>query len=94
MPDGLSRKLLCGVRGMERGLVSAGRDPTTGKNHRSDLELVRLTIPRLVYAESHLAYVAEGVARAMRKASSIRGLRMTYEPERLRFFRARFEPVT
>lgn len=83
----------CGVRGMERGLASAGRDPKTGKNHHSDMELVRLTIPRLVYTESHLAYVAEGIIQAIRKASSIKGLKMVYEPERLRFFRARFEPI-
>lgn len=82
-----------GVRAMERGNVSAGRDPETGKNRRPKLELVRLTIPRRVYTQSHLDYTAEGIARLYQKRDQIKGLRFTFEPQQLRFFQARFEPV-
>jgi len=82
-----------GVRAMERGNVSAGRNPETGKNRRPKLELVRLTIPRRVYTQSHLDYTAEGIARLYQKRDQIKGLRFTFEPQQLRFFQARFEPV-
>jgi tyrosine phenol-lyase len=81
-----------GVRSMERGIVSAGRDPD-GKEASPELELVRLTIPRRVYTQSHLDVVAEACARVCLRAESITGLRMTYEPSSLRFFQARFEPI-
>ena len=51
-----------GVRAMERGIVSAGRDPETGENRHPNLELVRLTIPRRVYTQAHMDVVAESVA--------------------------------
>lgn len=82
-----------GVRSMERGIVSAGRDPKTKKEHKPNLELVRLTVPRRVYSDEHLAYVAKHVIQLYRKRESVRGLRMVYEPEKLRFFQARFEPL-
>ncbi|MFN8391083.1 MAG: tryptophanase [Bdellovibrionota bacterium] len=82
--------LEAGVRSMERGIVSAGRDHQ-GNNYLPELELVRLTIPRRVYTQSHLDVVAEAVARVCLRAQAIRGLRMIYEPEHLRFFQARFE---
>ena len=78
-----------GVRTMERGIVSGqhGHDPYHG------LELVRLTIPRRVYTREHLDYVADVVASVLEVRDEISGLEMTYEPERLRFFQARFEPL-
>ena len=82
-----------GVRAMERGNVSAGRDPKTGRNRQPQLELVRLTIPRRVYTQAHMDVVAESVVRVLEKRDQIRGLRMVYEPEHLRFFQARFEPA-
>ena len=86
--------LEAGIRTMERGNVSAGRDPETGKNRRPALELVRLTLPRRVYTQAHMDVVAESVARVFEKRASIKGLKMVYEPEYLRFFQARFEPLT
>jgi tyrosine phenol-lyase len=80
-----------GVRGMERGLVSAGRDPVTGRHRHSALELVRLTIPRRVYTYSHMDVVADGVLRVFRHRERLAGLKLTYEPPTLRFFTARFE---
>ena len=82
-----------GIRTMERGNVSAGRDPKTGKNRRPALELVRLTIPRRVYTQAHMDVVTESVYDVYTRRDSIKGLRMVYEPEYLRFFQARFEPI-
>jgi tyrosine phenol-lyase len=82
-----------GVRSMERGAVSAGRDKETGENYMPRLELVRLTIPRRVYTQAHMDVVAESVIEVAEHARDIRGLRFTYEPEQLRFFLGRFEPL-
>ncbi len=82
-----------GVRTMERGNVSAGRNPETGENRRPKLELVRLTIPRRVYTQAHMDVVAEAVTDVYARRDEIRGLKMVYEPEYLRFFQARFEPL-
>ena len=82
-----------GVRSMERGNVSAGRDPDTGQNRHPRLELVRLTIPRRVYTQAHMDVVAESVAEVFDHRDAVRGLRMVYEPKDLRFFQARFESV-
>ncbi len=82
-----------GVRGMERGAVSAGRDAKTGENRLPRLELLRLTLPRRVYTQAHLDVTAESVIDLWEKRDRIRGLKFTFEPERLRFFQARFAPV-
>jgi len=82
-----------GVRAMERGNVSAGRDPVTGENRRPRLELVRLTVPRRVYTQAHMDVVAESVAEVYEQRDTIQGLSMVYEPKDLRFFQARFEPL-
>jgi tyrosine phenol-lyase len=82
-----------GVRTMERGNVSAGRNPVTGANRHPKLELVRLTIPRRVYTQAHMDVVAEAVIDVYERRDEIRGLKMVYEPEYLRFFQARFEPL-
>jgi tyrosine phenol-lyase len=82
-----------GVRGMERGNVSAGRDPDTGENRHPNLELVRLTIPRRVYTQSHMDVVAESVIQVYENRTSVRGLEFAYEPESLRFFQARFATI-
>jgi len=83
-----------GIRTMERGNVSAGRDPKTGMNRRPPLELVRLTIPRRVYTQAHMDVVADSVIDVYKRRDTIRGLKMVYEPEYLRFFQARFTPLT
>ena len=82
-----------GIRSMERGIVSAGRDPVTGDHKRPKLELTRLTIPRRVYTQAHMDVVAESVKACFDARESTRGLRMVYEPTYLRFFQARFEPL-
>jgi tyrosine phenol-lyase len=82
-----------GIRAMERGMVSAGRDPKTGENRRPALELVRLTIPRRVYTQAHMDVTAESVIAVYERRERVSGLRFTYEPEYLRFFQARFDPT-
>lgn len=82
-----------GIRAMERGIVSAGRDPNTGDHHRPSLELTRLTIPRRVYTQAHMDVVAESVKAVYDAREEAKGLRLTYEPRYLRFFQARFEPL-
>ena len=80
-----------GVRSMERGNVSAGRDPKTGDHKYPNLELVRLTIPRRVYTQAHMDVVAESVEEVYLNREEVKGLKMTYEPQYLRFFQAMFE---
>jgi len=82
-----------GVRSMERGIVSAGRNKDTGENHMPKLELVRLTIPRRVYTQAHMDVTAESVVQVMKQADQVKGLKFIYEPEVLRFFMGRFEPI-
>lgn len=82
-----------GVRSMERGNVSKGRDPVTGQNYCPALELVRLTIPRRVYTNSHIDFVVNGIKELYQKREMISGLKFVYEPPVLRFFQGRFEPL-
>ena len=79
-----------GIRAMERGNVSAGRDPETGKNRRPPLELVRLTLPRRVYTQAHMDVTTEAIVEVYKNRDKITGLKFEYEPEYLRFFQARF----
>ena len=82
-----------GVRSMERGIVSAGRDPKTRENHVPKLETVRLTIPRRVYTYKHMDIVADAVIKLYKHKEDIKGLKFVYEPKQLRFFTARFEHI-
>ena len=81
-----------GVRSMERGIVSAGRDPETNEEKKPELELVRLTIPRRVYTQAHMDVTAESVQAVYQERTTVHGLKMLHEPRYLRFFQARFEP--
>jgi len=82
-----------GIRSMERGIVSAGRDPETGDHRYPALELTRLTIPRRVYTQAHMDVIAEAVKAVYDAREETRGLEMVYEPAYLRFFQARFKPL-
>ena len=80
-----------GIRAMERGVVSSGRDKKTGGHILPKLELVRLTFPRRVYTQAHCDVVTEAVEAVHDRRHEVRGLEMVYEPKYLRFFQARFE---
>jgi tryptophanase len=83
-----------GVRGVEIGGAMFGRtDPATGESTWPDLELVRLAIPRRVYTNTHLEYVADVIERLYARRDGLTGLRMVYAPQVLRHFTARFEQL-
>ncbi len=83
-----------GIRSVEIGSVMfAQHDTNTGKMVYPKLELVRLAIPRRVYTQSHLDYVADTLVGISARKDSMRGLKITYAPELLRHFTARFEPL-
>lgn len=82
------------VRGVEIGGTMFGKtDPETGETVWPELELVRLAIPRRVYTNAHLEYVAEVIERIYHRREEVRGLRIVYEPPVLRHFTARFEQL-
>lgn len=80
-----------GVRTMERGIVSAGRNKDTGDHYYPKLELVRITFPRRVYTQAHCDVTIESIVETYENRNNIKGLKMVYEPKYLRFFQARFE---
>lgn len=83
-----------GVRTVEIGSVMfAHPDPGSGTMIYPQLELVRLAIPRRVYTQSHLDYVVKIFMDITKKKEEIKGLKITYAPELLRHFTARFEPL-
>ncbi len=83
-----------GVRGVEIGSAMFGKtDPKTGRHSGPPMELVRLAIPRRVYTQSHVDYVAEIVLQVHARRSALRGLKMVEEAPFLRHFTARFAEV-
>ncbi|MEW6543061.1 MAG: tryptophanase [Nitrospirota bacterium] len=83
-----------GIRGVEIGTVMFGKkDRATGRTAHPELEMVRLAIPRRVYTNMQITYVAESIIELYRRRDRIAGLRMTYEAPVLRHFTARFEEV-
>ncbi|MBN1483334.1 MAG: tryptophanase [Chloroflexia bacterium] len=82
------------IRTVEIGTVmNAHEDPATGETVYPALELVRLAIPRRVYTNTQMDYIAEVVAQVYERRETLRGLRIVHEPEFLRHFTARFAPL-
>lgn len=83
-----------GIRGVEIGTVMFGKkDPATGEAVYPELEMLRLAIPRRVYTNMQITYVAESIIDLFARRETVRGLRLTYEAPVLRHFTARFEEL-
>ncbi|MFM7645800.1 MAG: tryptophanase [Sphingomonadales bacterium] len=78
-----------GIRAVEIGSLMFGKYDTNGKLVAAPLELVRLAIPRRVYTQSHIDYVAEVIIEVYEKKNEIKGLRITEEAPLLRHFTAK-----
>ncbi len=81
-----------GIRGCEIGSVMFGQHPD-GVETPAAMELVRLAIPRRVYTQSHIDYVIEVIRWVAERAGELRGMRIVDQPNTLRHFTARFEPI-
>ena len=81
-----------GVRGVEIGTVMFGLHPD-GTETAAPMDLVRLAIPRRVYTQSHIDYVAEAVIAVAQMADRLRGYRIAEAPKVLRHFTAAFEAL-
>ncbi len=83
-----------GVRGVEIGTLLADRDPVTRKNRYPELEMLRLTIPRRVYTNNHMDYVAVALGNVYERRKQIRrGLKIVKEAPILRHFTVKLEPA-
>jgi tryptophanase len=80
------------VRGVEIGTVMFGQRPD-GTESAAAMDLVRLAIPRRVYTQSHIDYVAEVAIQVASQREALRGYTLTHSPKALRHFTARFEPL-
>ena len=82
-----------GIRGVEIGTVMFGRQPD-GTEKAAAMDLVRLAIPRRVYTQSHIDFVAEAVIAVAGTKERLRGYRIAKAPSVLRHFTAVFEPLS
>lgn len=86
--------LEAGIRGCEIGSILADRDPVTRENRYSDLELLRLAIPRRVYTDNHMAVIAAAMKNVMARAKDINtGYRIVEEAPILRHFTVKLEKI-
>lgn len=76
-----------GVRTIERGIVSTGRDPQTGEEHKPSLELVRIALPRRVYPQAHMDVTTESILSVYEERDSVGGLKIFYDRSTCAFSR-------
>jgi len=86
--------LVSGIRGMERGTISTDRDALTKEERPSELELIRLAVPRRVFSLSHMEFLIDRICWLFKNRDLIGGLTFTEEPAVLRFFFGRLKPVS
>jgi tryptophanase len=82
-----------GVRAVEIGSLMFGKYDEKGKLMPAMMELVRLAIPRRVYTQSHIDYVAEVMIEVFNNRDKMKGYEITYEAPMLRHFTANFKPL-
>lgn len=82
-----------GIRAVEIGSLMFGKYDEAGKLIPATLELVRLAIPRRVYTQSHIDYVAEVIIEVFNRRKELRGMRITEETALLRHFTVKLKPV-
>ncbi len=82
-----------GIRSVEIGSLMFGKYDTGNKLVPAQMELVRLAIPRRVYTQSHIDYVAEVIIEVFSKRTIIKGLEITEEATLLRHFTAKLRPI-
>ncbi|MEQ1975971.1 tryptophanase [Xenorhabdus sp. SGI240] len=99
-PENFPAQVLCnalylesGVRATEIGSLMMGRDPISGQQEPSLFELMRLTIPRRTYTNSHIDYVADSLIEVVKNADILKPLDFKYEPKILRQFTAHFREI-
>ncbi len=82
-----------GIRACDIGSYMLGNDPDTGKQLKADFEFTRLAVPRRVYTQSHFDIMAEALIAIKKRASKVKGYRITWQPRVLRHFTATLEPI-
>jgi tryptophanase len=83
-----------GIRSVEIGALMADRDPVTRENRFPDLELIRLAIPRRVYTNNHMDYIAAVAANLLERKDKIRrGVKIAWEAPIMRHFTIRLEKL-
>ena len=85
--------IVSGVRGMERGSISEQRDEN-GVETYSNMELLRLALPRRVFTLSQVKYAVDRITWLYKNRDLIGGLTFVDEPKILRFFFGKLEPVS
>lgn len=91
---GIELYLEGGVRGVEIGTLLADRDPLTRENRYPALELLRLAIPRRVYTNNHMDYIAASLKNVFDRRESITsGYKIVKELPIMRHFTVELEPV-
>ncbi len=82
-----------GIRGVEIGSLMFGKYDAGGNLIPAQMELVRLAIPRRVYTQSHIDYVAEVIIEVFQNRSAIQGLSIIEEAPLLRHFTVKMKPI-
>ena len=82
-----------GIRSVEIGSLMFGKYDNAGQLIPAMMELVRLAIPRRVYTQSHIDYVAEMIIQVFKDRESIKGLKIIYEAPTLRHFTAKLKEI-